>query len=145
MGLFDFMRNIGFFQGKDTEGLTDDDVDFAKWTAAHRNWRRRLSDYIQGSSQEELDEGIVGLPDRCELGQWIEGNGNRFYGTLPVFGKLRDHHAEFHRCAGKVVRICKTDGRQAATKALHTEFDLVSLKVIDQIEALEREVKGLPS
>jgi methyl-accepting chemotaxis protein len=142
MGLFDFMRGISFFQGKDTEGLTRDDIDFAKWVAAHRNWRKRLSDYIHGSGHEELDENIVCKADRCELGRWIAGNGNRFYGELPVFGKLRDHHSEFHRSAGHVVRVYKSEGHHAATKALNTEFDLVSLKVIEHLESLEHEVKG---
>lgn len=141
MGLFDFMRGISFFQGKDTEGLTQDDIDFAKWVAAHRNWRKRLSDYIQGSSQDQLDEGIVCRADRCDLGKWIDGNGSRFYGKLPVFAKLRDHHADFHRCAGHVINVFKREGQHAATKALHTEFDLVSLKVVEQLEALEHEVK----
>ncbi|MBI4998312.1 MAG: CZB domain-containing protein [Rhodocyclales bacterium] len=145
MALFDFMRGISFFRGKSTEGLTQDDIDFAKWVAAHRNWRRRLSDYIQGSSREELDENLVCKADRCDLGKWIAGNGSRFYGKLPVFGKLRDHHVQFHRCAGQVVRVFKSEGQHAATKALHTEFDLVSLKVIEHLESLENEVKGRAS
>jgi hypothetical protein len=142
MGLFDFMRGVVFFKGKDTEGLTESDLDFAKWIAAHRNWRRRLSDCIQGSGQEELDENVVCKADCCELGKWIDGNGSRFYGKLTVFGKLRDHHAEFHRSAAHVLRVHMSEGRHAATKALHTEFDLISLKVIEHLESLEQEVKG---
>jgi hypothetical protein len=145
MGLFDFLRNLRFFEGRSTEGLTADDLDFPKWVAAHRNWRRRLSDYIQGNSQEELEEAVVCRDDRCDLGKWINGSGGRFYGALPVFGKLRNHHTDFHLSAGKVVRIYKNDGRNAATKALHTEFDLFSLKVIENLESLENEVKGRTS
>lgn len=145
MGLFDFMRRISFFQDKDTEGLTHDDIDFAKWVATHRNWRKRLSDYIHGSSQEELDEAIVCKADRCDLGKWIDGSGHRFYGKLPVFAKLRDQHDAFHRSAGHVVWVFKSEGHHAATKALHTEFDLVSLKVIEHLESLESEVKGRTS
>jgi aerotaxis receptor len=145
MGLFDFTRGISFFQGKDTEGLTQDDIDFAKWVAAHRNWRRRLSDYVHGSSREEFDENVVCRDDCCELGAWIHGNGHRFYGQLPVFGKLHDYNADFHRRAGHVVRVFKIEGRHAATKALHTEFDLASLQVIEHLESLEHEVKGRTS
>jgi aerotaxis receptor len=145
MGLFDFMRGFRFFEGKNTAGLTAEDLDFSKWTAAHRNWRRRLTDYIQGASQEELDEGIVCRDDCCELGIWINGNGNRFYGKLPVFGKLREHHTRFHRSAGNVVHTYKQEGRHAATKALHSEFDLASLKVIEHLESLEQDVKGSSS
>jgi hypothetical protein len=130
--------------GRMAEGVVAEDRDFAKWVAIHRNWRRRLSDYIQGIGVESLDEGVVCRGDCCELGKWIAGSGERIYGRLPAFGKLRDHHAEFHRCAGRLVDTCKRNGREAATKALHTEFDLASLKVIESLEALERVVKGLP-
>ena len=139
------MSDISFCPAKSVDECTEEDRDFAKWVAVHRSWRRRLGDYIQGTGSDGLDEKLVRRGDCCDLGQWIGGNGGRIYGRLPVFGKLRDHHTEFHRCAGKVVDIYKREGREAATRALHTEFDLASLRVIEAIEALERQVKGLPS
>lgn len=142
MALFDFLRRFSFFKGRDTAGLKEEDLDFAKWINAHRDWRRRLTNYIQGASQEELDENVVCLDNRCDLGKWIYGNGGHFYGEIDIFRRLRDHHTDFHRSAGKVVRIYKSDGRDAATKALHTDFDMFSLKVVKNLETLEREVKG---
>lgn len=139
------MSDTSFCPGKTVDAVSEEDRDFAKWVAVHRSWRRQLGDFIQGAGSEQLDENIVSRRDCCDLGKWIDGNGGHIYGRLPAFGKLRDHHAEFHRCAGKVVNIYKREGRKAATRALHTEFDLASLKVIESLEALERVVKGLPS
>jgi methyl-accepting chemotaxis protein len=143
MGLFEIMSELSDWYGSRNAAPAGADINFDKWVAAHRNWRRRLTSYIHGISDEEFDEAVVCRDDRCELGAWIHGDGDRLFGRLPVFGKLRDHHAAFHRCAGQVVHIYKTEGRAKATKALHVDFDLASLKVIENIEMLEREVNGV--
>jgi len=54
MSFFDFFRKLSFFKGRSVEGLQEEDLDFQKWIAAHRNWRRRLQDYIDGASVENL-------------------------------------------------------------------------------------------
>lgn len=145
MGVFESMSETSICPEMNLDVFNEEDRDFARWVAVHRSWRRRLRDYIQGAGSDQLDENFVRRGDCCDFGKWIAGNGGRIYGRLPVFGNLRDHHAEFHRCAGKVVAIFKREGCEAATRALHTEFDLASLKVIEAIESLERQVKGLPS
>jgi hypothetical protein len=142
MALFDFFSRLSFFKGRDTAGMTDDDLDFAKWNQVHQQWRNRLSAYISGASQEDLNEHHVCLDDRCDLGRWIYGHGRRYYGDLPVFNQLRCHHADFHRSAGNVVALYKTKGAAAAQKALHEEFDLHSLRVVRGLEGLERHVKA---
>jgi hypothetical protein len=141
MGLFDFFRGLNFFRGRDTGGIADEDLDFAKWVKAHRDWRTRLIAYINGTGNEALDEHVVCRDDRCELGKWIYRGGIRYYGDLPVFQKLKDHHADFHASAGRVVSVFKVEGLGAAKKALHADFDLNSMRVIRGLEALERQVK----
>lgn len=142
MALFDFLKRFSFFKGRDISDLQEEDLDFAKWINAHRDWRRRLTAYIEGTSTETLDESVVCLDNRCDLGKWIYSHGGRFYGDLPIFGKLKDHHADFHRSAGKVIHIYKTDGQEAAAKALHADFDLQSMRVVGCLQTLEKQVKG---
>lgn len=142
MGLFDFLRQLTFFRGRETAGYTADDIDFSNWVESHRDWRRRLSDHIHGTAQEELDESVICQDTHCELGKWLNGGGGQFYGDLPVFSRLRDNHAEFHRCAATIVGLCKSEGTEAAFRALHTDFDLISLKVMENLESLEYEVKS---
>ena len=141
MALFDFFRKFSFFKGRSTEGLVADDLDFQKWIAAHRDWRRRLVSYIDGSSQEALDETVICLDNRCDLGKWIHSNGIKFYGEEQIFQHLVDDHAKFHQAAGEVVRLYKNDGVKKATRALTGEFDIRSMRVIGDLEALERQVK----
>lgn len=142
MGLFDFLRKFGFFKGRDVTDLKEEDLDFAKWVAAHRDWRRRLTSFVDGNSQEALDETVICLDNRCDLGKWIHANGIKFYGELPVFQQLVKDHAAFHQCAGHVVQLYKTQGEPPARKALNSDFDTYSLKVVSGLNNLERQVKN---
>jgi hypothetical protein len=142
MGLFDYFRNFSFFRGRNTEGMAEEDLDFAKWIKAHRDWRARLVDYIGGNSTDTLDETVICRDDQCALGHWIYDHGIRYYGDLAVFQELKTYHADFHISAGMVVTMYKRAGEKAATKALHQEFDLNSMRVIRSIEALEQQVKS---
>ncbi|MBS1190150.1 MAG: methyl-accepting chemotaxis sensory transducer [Rhodocyclaceae bacterium] len=142
MALFDFFRRLAFFKGRDTEGLTAEDLDFDKWIQAHRDWRTRLTNYINGVSGDPLDEAVICRDDRCALGQWIHGHGEKFYGDLEKFRDMRNHHAEFHRSAGKVVHCFKNDGLAAARKLMHNDFDRNSLTVINDLQALKTTIRG---
>lgn len=141
MGLFDIFKKGTFFNGRSTEGLQDDDLDFEKWINAHRKWRLRLQAYIQGESKEELDEHAICHDDRCDLGKWLHGNGKKFYNELPVYQRLVTDHATFHRSAGEVVAKFKQEGEKEARRTLTGEFDMSSLRVIDGLSELERKVK----
>lgn len=142
MAFFDFFRKLAFFKGRDTADLKEEDLDFQKWVAAHRDWRRRLTQYIDGTSEETLDENVICLDNRCDLGKWIHSNGHRHYGDLPVFQSIVRDHAHFHQCAGQVVRFYKNDGLPAARKLLNSDFDVYSLKVVSGLENLERQVNS---
>lgn len=142
MGLFDFFRKLAFFRGRNTEGLAEEDLDFQKWVKAHRDWRARLTAFIDGTNAEQLDEYEICRDDRCALGQWIHAHGTQFYGDVPVFEQLKTHHRDFHVSAGMVVAMFKKAGAQSARKALNQDFDLQSMRVVRSIEALERQVAG---
>ena len=140
MALFDFFRRLSFFKERDTAGMTAEDLDFKKWIQAHRDWRQRLTNYIAGTSTEELDEETVCRDDRCALGQWIYGHGMKYYGDLTVFHDMRHHHADFHRSAGNVIRCFKSQGTQAAKRMMHQDFDRNSFLVISDLQSLERRI-----
>lgn len=137
MAFFNFFKKLAFFNGRSTEGLQEDDLNFQKWISAHRDWRRRLQSYIDGSSQEVLDEKLISCDDRCDLGKWIHGSGGRFYGSEATFKQLQADHAAFHIAAGGVVSDFKEKGEREARRALNGEFDLRSMHVISGLEKLE--------
>lgn len=140
MAFFDFFRNLAFFNNRDTQGMMQDDLDFNKWIQAHREWRQRLTNYVNGNSAEALDETVVCRDDRCPLGQWIHGNGEKYYGDLDIFQNMRQHHAQFHASAGGVIRAFKTHGMAGAKNLLNTDFDQNSLRVVSDLHALESKI-----
>jgi hypothetical protein len=142
MSFFDFFRKLSFFKGRSVEGLQEEDLDFQKWIAAHRNWRRRLQDYIDGMSVESLDENAICHDDRCELGKWIHGNGWKFYKEENTFQQLVTDHACFHRSAAEVVVYHKKNDEKSARKTLQGDFDRYSMHVISALERLEKQVKA---
>ena len=142
MAFFDFFRKLSFFKGRSVEGLQEEDLDFQKWIGAHRDWRRRLLGYIDGTSTEALDENVICHDNRCELGKWIHGNGGKFYGGEATFQQLQTDHACFHRSAADVVRYYKSDDEKSARKTLQGDFDRYSMHVVSALERLEKQVKG---
>lgn len=141
MAFFDFFRSFSFFKGKDVTDLHEEDLDFQKWIAAHRNWRQRLTSYVDGSSQEVLDENVICVDNRCDLGKWIHGHGGKFYGDVSTFQKMMKDHAQFHATAGQVVRFYKSQDVRSARNMLNGDFDLYSLRVIQGLESLEKQIK----
>ena len=141
MAFFDFFRNLAFFNNRDTQGMTQDDLDFNKWIQAHREWRQRLSNHINGSSAEALDETLVCRDDRCPLGQWIHGSGEKYFGDLDIFQSMRQHHAQFHSSAASVVHSLKTKGPAAAKSLLNTDFDQNSMLVVSDLHSLEKKIR----
>ncbi len=140
MALFNLFRNISFFKGRSTEGLNEEDLDFSKWITAHRDWRHRLVAYIEGASNEQLDEHAICHDNRCDLGKWIHGNGKKFYGDEAVFQRLQEDHAAFHRAAGEVVSQFKSGGEKEARRVLNGDFDMRSMHVVNGLEQLERKI-----
>jgi len=51
-----------------------------------------------------LDAAIIGKSDRCMLGNWLHGDGERKFPLLKSFKPCVTAHAEFHVQAAKVVR-----------------------------------------
>ncbi|MCV5245159.1 CZB domain-containing protein, partial [Escherichia coli] len=82
---------------------------------AHLQWRKRLEDCIEGTSQEKLDGGVIMLDDQCVLGKWIYGKAARSTLSLhPEFGELREAHRLFHLYASRVVQTFRVRGKEAA-------------------------------
>ena len=141
MAFFNFFSKLNFFAGRSTEGLQEEDLDFQKWIAAHRNWRRRLLDFLDGNSSEALDAQVIGCDDRCDLGRWIHGNGHKFYGNEATFKRLVGDHAAFHRSAGSVVSQFRQGDEKEARRTLNGDFDRHSMHVVSALETLEKQVR----
>ncbi|MEZ5456567.1 MAG: methyl-accepting chemotaxis protein [Lysobacteraceae bacterium] len=93
----------------------DDEIDFDKMVAAHLAWRDRLQSYVEGRG-DKLEHAVVCRDDACALGKWIHGPGKTF-AREREYDHLLDQHAQFHACAGEVVKAVD-DGKKELAEHL---------------------------
>ncbi|WP_346286532.1 methyl-accepting chemotaxis protein [Zoogloea sp.] len=115
-------------------------LDFDGVIQAHMGWKFKLRNYLSGQG-EALDPAVVSRDDKCVLGCWIHGEGKR-YANEPGFGKLRDKHADFHRCAGAVIQAKLSGDAAGAERLLLNDFAVLSDETIQEIRKLKQSRAG---
>lgn len=110
------------------------DIDMA--LAAHQNWKLRLQAYINGSSNEDLSAETICFDDRCDLGQWIHGNGKATLGRFPGFTALMGQHKMFHYAASNVVALVAAGKDAEAQQMLEGQFEAFSRAVVKELQTL---------
>jgi methyl-accepting chemotaxis protein len=113
---------------------------FDEAIAAHIKWKIRLGQFIDGSSTEKLNSATVCQDNICALGKWIYGDGEK-YKTSSNYGELLSRHANFHRCAGAVVKKVENNDRAGAKLMLSGEFVDAAKKTVTSIMALKSEIE----
>lgn len=136
-----FFANLlgGLFKKEELEESRE--LNFLSAVEAHMRWRRRLEAYIRGVSSEHLDPEVICRDDACVLGQWIHGLGGEHYGRYPLFRELRQTHAQFHTCAGEIVRVADAGQTDEAMELLEKgDYSKTSHTVRSQLARLSREI-----
>jgi methyl-accepting chemotaxis protein len=103
--------------------------DFDAAIAAHRDWKVKLRQAI--AEQGKLDADAVCRDDRCPLGRWLHGDGQRRWGSQPSFVALVGKHAAFHEAAGEVARRINSGQYEQAERLIGSgsKFALASTEV----------------
>ena len=97
---------------------------------AHKAWKRRLLDYMEGTSQEVLEPAKICKDNLCVLGKWIHSGGEVQFGEEPTFVRLVDEHAKFHVHAAKVVEAHQDGKEELAMEILTGSFEDQSRKTV---------------
>jgi hypothetical protein len=119
-----------------------EDLDFYMAIEAHVRWKIRLEAYINGTSEEKLDAEVVCRDDQCALGKWIYGTGGQHFGGHPKFPDLRATHAEFHKCAGDVIRaVDRGNAEQARDLLFKGDYAKYSQRVKAELARLALELQ----
>jgi len=125
---------------KEAEGLN-----FKLAIEAHQKWKKRLSDVVDGNSDEVLQVDLVSRDDQCLLGKWIHGPGSQKFWLSEQFIRLKNNHAHFHVCAGNVLHLAQTDRQQeAALELKEGDYTRVSQEVIRDLVAVYTQVEIKP-
>jgi Chemoreceptor zinc-binding domain len=109
---------------------------------AHQAWKKRLMDYMDGRSKEDLQPSKICKDNLCVLGKWIHSNGKVQFGKEQVFVKLVDEHAKFHVDAAKVVEAHQEGKEGLAREILAGSFEEQSRKTITCLAKLNTIVEA---
>lgn len=91
---------------------------------AHLSYALELSNYVSLIRADHIsfksnayrqvlaDEPDVSMENvhECRLGSWLEGDGKKLYGRMPLFQKLDEPHKKVHEYAVKNVEMVANDG-----------------------------------
>ena len=107
----------------------------------HRKWKTRLQAVVDGTSTEQLAPDEVCRDDRCALGKWIHGSGGEKFGSHDTFQALSMKHADFHLCAGEILRTALAGETAKAQAALKTgEFAQHSQSIVMALAKMYNEI-----
>ncbi len=108
---------------------------------AHVAWKQRLIALIDSGDEKGMQR--VGDETACELGRWIQQNGE-VYGNLTLFQRLQDEHIAFHRYAEAVVEAVHANDLNRANEILNGEYNTMSMHIMRTMAKLRREVERQP-
>jgi hypothetical protein len=109
---------------------------------AHTAWKKRLLEYLEGRSKEELKPGNIAVDYLCVLGKWIHSDGKIHFGDQPEFIKLVEEHAKFHQHAAKIVEAHQVGDTSLAKEILKGSFDDQSMKTVNCLTKLNTIVEA---
>lgn len=118
-------------------------LDFIAAIDAHRQWKKRLADVIEGSFSGALDPAVICQDDLCVLGKWIYGTGKAHCGHMQIFHELKAEHAKFHINAAAVLQLAQSGKlSEASANLLDGEFSKSSRKVQTLLSKVYLELKS---
>ena len=124
------------------ESRGSDQAQIEEWLAGHRRWRTEFVDSIERGG-EISDEKIrkIGLPEQCELGQWIKEARPRMAGD-EVFTELDGLHRKLHVLAVEIAQAIKKGNRSEAIRMISgtAEFTVLTLSITQLIERLRKRI-----
>lgn len=109
---------------------------------AHTAWKKRLFEFLEGQSKEDLQPGKIGVDYLCVLGKWIHSDGKLHFGDQPEFIKLLEEHAKFHVHAAKVVEAHLAGETNRALEMLTGGFEDQSRKTVKCLTKLNAVVEA---
>jgi hypothetical protein len=135
MGILDWFKGAAADRGAappppDDGSAEVEGLNFMTAIDAHMRWKNRLESYIQGTSEEDLKVETVCRDDLCPLGKWIYGHGSHRFTEVGTFTEMKDQHALFHTCAGKVLAAAQEGRKDEALRMLqHGDYVRASERV----------------
>ena len=114
-------------------------MNFDKAIVAHSAWKAKLKAYL-AKPDGSISYSDVQSDQKCELGQWIYGEGKKF-SKSPAYATLKEQHAKFHACTAAVIQ--KVDKKLPISEenalGMKSEFFTFSMAVVNAIANMKKE------
>ncbi len=114
-------------------------MNFDKAVTAHSSWKAKLRAYL-AKPDGSISQAEVQSDQKCELGQWIYGEGKK-WSTSPAYATLKEQHTRFHAAAGSIIQ--KIDAKMPINEenavGSKSEFFRFSMAVINAITNMKKE------
>jgi len=110
-----------------------------KAVSAHGAWKVRLRMAIMHGSSEFQPE-TVACDDKCEFGKWLYGSGisDAVKADMP-YQVVRRLHADFHKCAARVLTHAVSSEADEASELMAGSFDERSQRLLIALAKWKRE------
>jgi len=108
---------------------------------SHVAWKVHLQNHLLGLSHADFDVNSAAQDNRCELGHWLYDN-LALWQDIPLYWKLIEQHAAFHRCAGEIIHLHAAGKTAEAERVLHHEYAELSHALVHALRELSRVVDG---
>jgi len=117
-------------------------MDFDAAIGTHSKWKRTLRRSL-AAGDAGLHPGDFRADDKCELGQWIYGEGAR-HSALAEFTNLKYAHARFHTVVGELV--AKANAGEPVNADMepcsNSEFSTASAAIVMALMAMKKRLRG---
>lgn len=94
------------------EGTSMHVMHFQNAVRAHNDWWLQFEKYLQSEADEHTFDDVK-CDDRCAIGKWLHGEGQKF-SHFAEFQEVLNYHADLHEAAGRA--------REAKLKGLNDEL-----------------------
>lgn len=116
-------------------------MDFDEAIKAHAAWKLKLSTYLK-KPDGSLKPVDVEVDNKCNLGQWIYGEGSKL-SNFSEYATLKNEHNKFHKAAAEVIR--KADRGESITDEIalgsKSAFGSASSAVVSAIMSMRMKAK----
>jgi hypothetical protein len=100
--------------------------EITKAIGAHGMWKMRLRSAIN-SGKIDADPAEVAKDNHCAFGQWLNGSSIAADARASAdYAAVHRLHADFHKCASKVLACVASGHKDQASALMAGEYDKIS-------------------
>jgi len=137
LNMFRLSETDHLYKSKQITGsnVNVDEFDFAAAKLAHRQWKMRLSNVIQG--KEKVEPSVAGNYKSCSLGKWYYSHGSEHFKHDHDFMELEQWHIKLHQNAEEIVKEVNAGKKDEAKQKLN-QIEDYSSRIVNFLNKLER-------